>query len=196
MKAVDDAVAAALDGKLVVVPTDTVYGLGTRADDPGATRRIFQAKGRSRDADLPVFVGSIDVAREVAVLEGLGERLAAAFWPGKLTIVVPRNEASRGWDLGGDGRTIGLRIPGHPLARAVTAPVGALAITSANRSGRPVCTTCDELEAAFGKDVEVYLCEARPLPGVASTVVDATTDDLTILREGSIGEAEIAAALG
>jgi len=195
VSALEDAIEAARAGKLVVVPTDTVYGIGTRADDPAATARLIEAKGRPRELHLPVFVSSPDAARKVAVLDERAEKLARAFWPGPLTIVLPRRDASHGWVLGGDGASIGLRIPGHPLARALTEGVGALAATSANRSGEPVCTTCDEVEATFGDAVEVYLCEEQPLPSTASTVADLTGDQLRVLRPGAIEEADLKTAL-
>ncbi len=178
-----------------MIPTDTVYGIGTRADDPKATTRLFAAKGRSRDAELPVFAPTTGSAQRLAVFDERADRLAQAFWPGVLTIVLPRAEESRDWDLGGDASTIGLRIPGHRLARAVTMGVGPLAITSANRSGEPVGTTCDELVGVFGDLVEVYLCEDEPLPTVASTVVDLTGPELVILRAGSVTGDDLARAL-
>ena len=191
-----EAVEAALAGRLIVIPTDTVYGIGTRADDAAATARIFEAKGRSREADLPVLLASLEDARKVAVFDERAEKLAVAFWPGKLTIVLPRSEASRSWSLGGAGGTVGLRVPGHSLARAIAREAGPLAITSANTSGESVCTTCDELEAAFGERVTVYICEEQPLPTVASTVVELAGRGHRILREGAIGAGEIAAVLG
>ena len=193
---IDEAVEAARAGNLIVVPTDTVYGVGTRADDPAATARIFEAKGRDRGAALPVFVGSAAEAQHVAVLDERALALAEAFWPGGLTLVLTRTAASSAWDLGdASPDTVGLRVPGHPVARAVAEGVGALAITSANRSGTPVATTADQLVAVFGDAVEVYICEDEPLTTRASTVVDLTGGDLRILREGPIDAAALAEVL-
>ena len=107
--------------------------------------------------------------------------------------MLPRTAAGRSWDLGGDPDTIGVRVPAHPLALAVLAAAGPLAVTSANRSGRPPCTTADELVAEFGEDVAVYLCDEAPLTGAASTVVDLAHGELSVLRAGAVGADRLAA---
>ncbi len=154
-----DAALAAGRGELIVFPTDTVYGLGTRPDDPAATARVFEAKQRPRDLELPVLVATVETARSVAVFDDRAERLAGACWPGPLTLVLPRDAAAAGWDLGGDPATVGVRAPHHPLALALLAETGPLAVTSANRSGGTPVETCDELQSLFGEDVAVYLCQ-------------------------------------
>lgn len=194
-QAVSDAIDAANAGRLIVLPTDTVYGIGTRADRAAATSLLFEAKGREQDAALPVFVSTADEAARLGLFDDRARLLAAAFWPGALTIVLPRTAESRGWNLGGTGETIGLRVPGHPLARTIAAGVKALAISSANRSGEPVLTTCDELSTVLGSSVEMILCEEKPLSGSASTVVDASGDELRIVREGTVSLADIERAL-
>jgi tRNA threonylcarbamoyl adenosine modification protein (Sua5/YciO/YrdC/YwlC family) len=193
---VEEAAAAARRGALIVLPTDTVYGLGTRPDDPVATARLFEAKGRPRELTLPVLVAGAATADELAEMDGRAARLADALWPGPLTLVLPRAAASRGWDLGGDTATIGLRVPAHPLARAVLVAAGPLAVTSANRTGEPPARTCDELVATFGDLVAVYLCEDVPLEGVASTVVDLAHGKPAVLREGEVDPALLAGLLG
>lgn len=190
-----DAAAAARRGELIVFPTDTVYGLGTRPDDRSATDRVFAAKQRPRDLELPVLVATIEVARSVAVFDERAERLAGACWPGPLTLVLARGADAAGWDLGGDPATIGIRAPHHPLALALLAETGPLAVTSANRSGHPPAQTCDELHRLFGKDVAVYLCHGDPLEGAASTVLDLAHGEPRLLREGAVAEAEVLAAL-
>ena len=192
---IGDAAAAALNGRLIVIPTDTVYGIGTRADDPAATARLFDAKGRPRDLAIAVLVPSSAAAHELAAFDDRAAALAARFWPGPLTLVLPRTEASRRWDLGSDARTIGLRVPHHPLALAVLAITGPLAVTSANRSGEVTPRGCDGLARAFGARVAVYLCQDEPLEGAPSTVVDATDGRLRVLRTGSLGEAALLEAL-
>jgi tRNA threonylcarbamoyl adenosine modification protein (Sua5/YciO/YrdC/YwlC family) len=185
---VKEAIAAVADGRLIIVPTDTVYGIATRADSPEATGRLYEAKRRPRDAELPVFVSSVQEAERLAEFDDRASRLARAFWPGALTMILPRTVKSAGWDLGGDGTTIGLRIPAHPLARAVAAGAGPLAITSANKSGKPELESCDDLLRVFGDSVDVFLCEEEPIRGKASTVVEpAAGGGLKIVREGSIG---------
>jgi len=185
-----DAVAAARRGELIVFPTDTVYGIATRPDDPAATHRLFEAKRRPLDLTLPVLVGNAGHAREIARFDDRAERLAQALWPGGLTLVLGRTPSSQGWDLGGDPDSIGVRAPSHPLASAVLAG-GALATTSANRSGEPPAATCEELVAVFGGDVEVYLCQDEPLAGAPSAVVSLLGDRLEILRAGDLDPALI-----
>ena len=181
-----EAAAAARAGRLIVIPTDTVYGVATRPDDPQATSRLFAAKGRPPDLALPVLVSSAEAARELAVFDGRADRVAAALWPGALTLVLPRAAATRAWSLGGDGSSIGVRVPRHFLAVAVLSRTGPLAATSANRSGHAPARTCEELERIFGDLVEVYLCEPRELVGDASTVVDLTGDEARVLRHGGV----------
>lgn len=181
-----EAATAARRGDLIVFPTDTVYGVGTRPDDPAATAKVFEAKRRPRDLELPVLVATVSEARAVAAFDERAERLAAALWPGPLTLVLPRGADASGWDLGGDPATVGVRAPHHPVALALLADTGPLAVTSANLSGRPPAETCDELQALFGDDVAVYLCQEGPLAGVSSTVVDLAHGPAMILREGSL----------
>jgi L-threonylcarbamoyladenylate synthase len=181
-----EAVAAARRGELVVLPTDTIYGIGTRPDDPAATARVFAAKRRPRALELPVFVEDLEVARDVGRFDERAERLASACWPGPLTLVVPRGPSAFPWDLGGDPDTIGLRAPRHELALDLLQATGPLTITSANRSGQPPATTCDELRAVFGDEIAVYLCQDEPLEGLASTVLDLAHGPARILREGAL----------
>lgn len=192
---VDEAVAAVRAGSLIVIPTDTVYGIAARPDDPMATRALFRAKGRPPDLTLPVLVGAAASARRLGVFDERADELAAAFWPGAVTLVLPRSEESRRWELGGDQDTIGVRVPRHPLALAVLAGSGPLAVTSANRSGEAEASTCDELTEAFGDRVAVYLCEDAPLVGRASTVVDLAHGPPRILRAGP-NAADVGARLG
>ena len=188
---VADAIAAARRGDLIVFPTDTVYGIAARPDDAKATDRLFDAKRRPRDLTLPVLVSNTGQAREIARFDDRAARLAQGLWPGALTLVLPRTPASEWWDLGGDRSSIGVRVPDHPLALAVLAG-GALATTSANRSGEAPASTCAELLEAFGGDVEVYLCQDDPLVGAPSAVVSLLGDPPQILRPGNLDPAEIA----
>ena len=191
-----EAAAAARRGGLIVFPTDTVYGLGSTPGDPVAIERIFRAKRRPSDLALALLVSSVLDARTVAALDDRAERLAAECWPGALTLVLPRAEASVAWDLGGDRDTVAVRMPHHPLALALLAASGPLAVTSANRSGLPPATTCDELTAAFGDDVDCYLCQDDPLRGLASTVLDLAHDPPAILRAGAVDREALARFLG
>ena len=188
---VAQAVAAARRGELIVFPTDTVYGIAANPADAAATGRLFAAKHRPENLTLPILIASIGDARDVGVLDDRAERLAAALWPGALTLVVPRTARSAAWELGGEAASVGLRIPDHRLARAVLA-AGPLATTSANRSGAPPATTCEELHAVFGDDVALYLCDDAPLEGRASTVVSLLGPELEILRVGDVDAGVVA----
>ena len=175
-------------GHLIVLPTDTVYGIGTRPDDAPATARLFEAKGRARELQLPVLVPSVAAAREIAVFDDRAETLAGRWWPGPLTLVLPRAEPSRTWELGGDASTVGLRMPHHPMALAVLARTGPLAVSSANRSAEPTSGDCDALARVFGDAVDVYLCEEAGPARQASTVVDLAHGEWRILRRGAVTE--------
>jgi L-threonylcarbamoyladenylate synthase len=192
---IEAAARAALEGSLVVLPTDTVYGIGTRPDDPAATARLFEAKGRPRELELPVLVPSKEAARRIASFDERAEALALRFWAGPLTIVLPRADPARAWDLGGDPNTIGVRMPHDLLTLAVLARTGPLAVSSANRSGDPTPSTCDAVEATFGGAVDVYLCAPEALSGSASTVVELASGTWRVLRAGAVPDEELADAL-
>ena len=196
MDPIDDAAAAALRGELVVFPTDTVYGIATIPHDPAATARLFDAKRRPRGLTLPVLVPNVEVARALARFDERADRLAGSMWPGALTLVLPRREASRSWPLGDDSATIGLRVPRHPMAFSILSAAGPLAVTSANRSGSTPARTCDELHSAFGEHVSVYLCQDEPLSGTASTVVDLTDVEARFLRGGPEDRGRVSDVLG
>jgi L-threonylcarbamoyladenylate synthase len=191
-----DVVASLRRGDLVVFPTDTVYGIAARPDDPRATAHLFEAKGRPRELELPILTATADVARTVALLDERADRLATACWPGGLTLVLPRTDVSTGWELGGDPDTVGVRVPHHPLTLAILAAAGPLAVSSANRSGEPPAERAEELERAFGDGVAVYLCQEAPLEGVASSVVDLAHGPPRLLRAGVVDAAVIARVLG
>ena len=189
--ALDAAAAALAQGAPVVVPTDTVYGVAVAASVPGATARLFLVKDRPPEAALPVLVADVEQARSLAgTLTPAAEHLLAAFWPGALTLVVPRRPGL-GLELGGaDDETIGLRLPDHPVPAELAARVGPLAATSANRHGHPTppgaAAVADELGAAVDLVLDGGRCE-----GAASTVVSCTAEGVTVLREGRIPGADV-----
>lgn len=183
-------------GGIVVLPTDTVYGVTARPNVEGAPARLFAAKRRSRDLTLPVLVANLGDAERVAELTPPARRLADRYWPGAVTLVLPRTAEARSWDLGSETETVGVRIPAHEVALEVLRRAGPLAVTSANLSGEPTPRDCDGIVEMLGDEVDVYLC-AGPSPiGVASTVVDVTTGEPRVLREGTVTTGDILAAVG
>ena len=195
MADVADAVEALHKGELVVLPTDTVYGVAARPDLSEATARLFEAKGRPRDLNLPVLVPDPGVAARVGLLDDRALRLADAFWPGGLTVVVRRTEDARRWDLGEERETVGVRVPDHPVTGDILREAGPLAVTSANRSGEPTASTCHGVRAALGETVAVYVCDDTRPPGPPSTVIDLTGRDPRVLRQGVLDPETVLAAL-
>jgi L-threonylcarbamoyladenylate synthase len=185
----------ALDrGELVVLPTDTVYGVAARPDLAGATGRVFDAKRRPADLTLPVLAHSARAAEAVADVDDRARLLANRFWPGGLTIVLPRTPAAGAWELGGEVETVGVRVPAHNIALAALERTGPLAVTSANLSGEPTPADCEGVRRALGEAVTVYLCAGK-CAGTPSTVVDVTGPTVRITREGAVRAADIMAAL-
>ncbi|MFL5736391.1 MAG: L-threonylcarbamoyladenylate synthase [Actinomycetota bacterium] len=184
---VSDAVDAIGSGGLVVLPTDTVYGIGCDPSNPDAVERLFVAKRRPRSLVLPVLVDGIAAAEALARFDDRARRLAERFWPGALTLVLPRSEASASWPLGDERETIGVRAPSAATALGLLRASGPLAVTSANLSGASTPATCDGVRAVFGPAVSVYLCDDEQIVGRASTVVDVAA--ARILRDGGLSEA-------
>jgi L-threonylcarbamoyladenylate synthase len=186
--AIDDAAEAIAEGLLVVFPTETVYAIACRPDDPEATGRLFEAKRRPARLSLPVLTPDVPTAWRLGRRSTVASAFADAFWPGPLTIVLPRTNASAGWDLGERPGTIGLRVPDHPLATALMSRAGPLAATSANVSGEPPVGDTAGLVWTFGDRVGVYLVlpEEGSLEGEPSTVVELARRKLLVLREGAI----------
>jgi tRNA threonylcarbamoyl adenosine modification protein (Sua5/YciO/YrdC/YwlC family) len=187
-KGVAEAAAAVQRGDLVVLPTDTVYGLGADAFEPAAVRRLLAAKGRGRDMPPPVLVSSATTLDALAVgVPSFARALVESFWPGPLTLVC-RQQSSLQWDLGDTRGTVAVRMPDHDVARELLGRTGPLAVSSANRTGRPAATTADEAEQMLGDAISVLL-DAGPTPGpVASTIVDCTDPNRgRVLRLGVLG---------
>ena len=172
--------AALRRGAVVVIPTDTVYGIAARADDADAMARLFALKGRDAGKSIAVLVADLGQARSLTT-----HRLDrfAPFWPGPLTVVVPR-AADAVLHIGTDDSTVGIRCPDDAFVRRLALEVGPIAATSANESGAPTPATASEIAAIFPSIALVV--DGGPRHGVASTVVDATVDPPVVLRAGAL----------
>lgn len=180
-------------GRLVVVPTDTVYGIAADAFDADATGRIFAAKDRSRAFPLPILIRS---QKQLPALTSRADetldRLVAAFWPGPLTIVLPAQAGLR-WDIGRNDGTVAVRMPLDPVTLELIRTVGPLAVTSANLSGHPPAQDVASARAQLGDRIEVYLDAGRREGGVPSTIVDITRREPKVLREGVLPATQVLA---
>jgi L-threonylcarbamoyladenylate synthase len=184
--AIAAATRAVKAGQLVVLPTDTVYGLGVDAFDATAVADLLAAKGRGRDMPLPVLVGSWDtIDGLVSSVPAAARDLIEAFWPGGLTLVV-EHAPSLAWDLGDARGTVAIRMPLHPVALELLAQTGPMAVSSANISGQPAALTLDDARTQLVDRVEVYLDGGPSLIGIASTIVDVTAETPRILRAGAV----------
>jgi len=183
---VEAAIAALRRGSLAVLPTDTVYGVAADAFSPEAVGRLLEAKGRGRDMPTPVLVGSVRTLDGLAdVVPQLARDLVDAHWPGPLTLVL-RHAATLSWDLGETRGTVALRMPLDPVALAVLAETGPLAVSSANRSGLPPARDAAEAARQLGLAVEVYLDAGAGTDPIPSTVLDLTGDRPRVLRAGAL----------
>ncbi len=192
--AVDEAARALVAGGVVVVPTDTVYGVAADPRVPGATARLFALKGRPPDVPLPVLVADLDQALALAAddVPEAARRLMERFWPGGLTVVV-RRRPGLGLELGGsDDTTIGLRLPDHPVPTALAVRAGPLATTSANRHGEATPARAVDVAQHLGQGVAVVL-DAGLCDGDASTVVACLDEEVRVLRPGKVPPAEVLA---
>jgi L-threonylcarbamoyladenylate synthase len=180
------AAQAVQRGELVVLPTDTVYGVGADAFDAASVRRLLAAKGRGREMPPPVLVSAATTLDALAVgVPRFARALIEELWPGPLTLVC-KQQPSLQWDLGDTRGTVAVRMPDHPVALDLLSRTGPLAVSSANRTGLPAATDADQAEQMLGASVAVVL-DAGATPGpVPSTIVDATTYDGRVLRRGAV----------
>jgi len=189
-------------GELVVLPTDTVYGVAADAFDARAVERLLEAKGRTRQSPPPVLVAGITTLRAlVAEVPEPIERLVEAYWPGGLTIVLP-SQPSLSWDLGETRGTVAVRMPAHRITLELLEETGPLAVSSANLTGKAAGITAEDAEGMLGSSVAVYLSDGPSATGIASTIVDATSliggDEplVRVLREGAVTRAQLREVLG
>jgi L-threonylcarbamoyladenylate synthase len=186
----DEVEEALLDGEVVAVPTDTVYGLAVDPRLPGAVDRLFALKQRPGQLPLPILIADPAGLADLAETTSAAGRLASRYWPGPLTLVLLRRPGVI-FDLGGDPATIGLRCPANSLLRGLLRRIGPLAVTSANRHGEPPLHTADEVREHFGANVTAVFDGGR-CDGQPSTVISLTGAGVTCLREGALSLTEIA----
>ncbi|HWC83289.1 MAG TPA: L-threonylcarbamoyladenylate synthase [Pseudonocardiaceae bacterium] len=190
------AAGAVRSSRLVVFPTDTVYGVGCDAFDPIAVNALFDAKGRGRSMPLSVLVGSWSTVDGLVLSVPQRARdLVEAFWPGGLSIVLP-HAPSLAWDLGDTRGTVMIRMPLHPVILELLREVGPMAQSSANRSGFSPATTVEDARNQLAEAVAVYLDGGPSGEPVPSSIVDLTSDQPRMLREGAVTRVDVAEVLG
>lgn len=190
--ALNEAAAAVRDGQCIVLPTDTVYGIGADAFNRDAVQRLLDAKERGRDMPPPVLVAEPSMLRAVAdEVPEAAANLAKAFWPGALTLIL-RAQPRAGMELGDTGGTVAVRVPDHEGARALLRRTGPLAVSSANVHGQPAAVSTREAQEQLGDRVAVYLDAGPAAGGVASTIVDfAAFPEGRVVREGALSVAQL-----
>jgi L-threonylcarbamoyladenylate synthase len=196
--------------ELVVIPTDTVYGLACDAFSHEAVQKLLETKGRDKTSPPPVLIGNASALEGLAQdVPQLAHKLAETFWPGALTLIL-KSQPSLTWDLGETKGTVALRMPDHKIALALLQETGPLAVSSANLTGEPAATTCQQAEKYLGNKVKVYLDSGASPKGEASTIVDmtdlsdsvsddgklVTTGKAKIVRRGALSDKKIASILG
>jgi tRNA threonylcarbamoyl adenosine modification protein (Sua5/YciO/YrdC/YwlC family) len=196
--------------ELVVVPTDTVYGLAADAFSPSGVSALLAAKGRGPQSPPPVLIGNLAALHALAEsVPDVAKRLAETFWPGALTMIL-KSQPSLTWDLGETKGTVALRMPDHKIALALLEEVGPLAVSSANLTGEPAAVTCQQAEGYLGSKVSVYLDGGASPKGEASTIIDltdlvdsfdaagnlTTTGMIRIVRQGALSESKIRSVAG
>ncbi|BBC32948.1 uncharacterized protein SGFS_042420 [Streptomyces graminofaciens] len=186
-----EAASAVRRGELVVLPTDTVYGIGADAFSSEAVADLLQAKGRGRAMPTPVLIGSPNTLHGLVTdFSEMAWELVDAFWPGALTLVA-KHQPSLQWDLGDTRGTVAVRMPLHPVAIELLTEVGPMAVSSANLTGEPAPENCDAAEAMLGDSVSVYL-DGGPTPGIVpSSIVDVTGKVPVLLRAGALSAEEL-----
>jgi L-threonylcarbamoyladenylate synthase len=193
-QSISEALTVLREGGVVAFPTDTVYGIGVLVDDDGAIERLYRVKKRHDDKPIPVLVSAIKDVKQVALsMPSVARKLAAAFWPGPITLVIWRRDDLS--TLLSAEPTIGVRMPDQKVALSLLDAIGPLAVTSANVSGMPNSCTAEAVLDNLGGSIELILDGGETPGGIPSTVVDCTLEEPKILRSGPIHEEEIIAAL-
>lgn len=187
----DECARVTETGNLLVIPTDTVYGIAAEAFSASAVASLLAAKGRGRDMPPPVLVPRAETI--FGLVDGVDERilaLTARFWPGPLTIIA-NAQPSLDWDLGDTHGTVAVRMPDDEYALALLSRTGPLAVSSANLSGRPAATTVDEAQEMLGDDVDIYVDGGARTSGLSSTIIDLSGDAPRMVRRGPIESAQL-----
>ncbi|MCW2764772.1 MAG: translation factor [Nocardioides sp.] len=193
--AIEAASLAVQRGQLVILPTDTVYGIGADAFDPKAVRSLLEAKGRGREMPPPVLVSSATTIDALAIrIPGYARALIEAFWPGPLTLVC-HQQTSLQWDLGDTRGTVAVRMPDHEIALEILERTGPLAVSSANITGMPAALDPDQAAEMLGDAVEVIVDAGESPGGQASTIVDVTGSQGRVLRQGALSLEQLNALL-
>ena len=188
---IEQAQQALDQGEVIVLPTDTVYGIGADAFNPDAVAKLLSAKGRGRHMPPPVLVGSQEVLDALAIeVSPEARALAQAFWPGGLTLIL-QAQPSLAWDLGETQGTVALRMPDHPFTLQLLGKTGPLAVSSANRTGYPAATSAAMAQEQLGDSVSLYLDCGPSAGSTASTIVDGTGSELFVVRPGVISTEEL-----
>jgi tRNA threonylcarbamoyl adenosine modification protein (Sua5/YciO/YrdC/YwlC family) len=194
-EALSAASMAVQRGELVVLPTDTVYGIGADAFDAKAVQALLDAKGRGREMPPPVLISAATTLDALATgIPEYARRLVDRFWPGPLTIVC-NQQRSLQWDLGETRGTVGIRMPDHRLARDLLERTGPMAVSSANLTGHPAATDADQAEEMLGQVVAVIIDDGTSPGGAASTIVDVRGANGKVLRTGALSVEELNEAL-
>ena len=183
-------------GELVVVPTDTVYGLAADAFNAAAVQALLDAKGRGRQSPPPVLIPNVESL--YALAESVSDRalkLAEKFWPGPLTMILPA-QPSLQWDLGETKGTVALRVPNNKIVLALLAETGPLAVSSANLTGEPAALTAEGAHGYLREKVAVYLDGGPPEIGEVSTIIDLTGEKVRIVRAGAVTREALQELLG
>jgi L-threonylcarbamoyladenylate synthase len=189
-QAIPSALEVLLSGGLVAFPTDTVYGVGAIAFDERAVESIYAAKSRPVEKAIPVLIGdSGDLSRVAEDIPAIASRVIARFWPGPLTVLVPKKSSLPG--VISATSTVGVRVPDHEVARALLRAAGPMAVTSANISGQPSPVSAQEVFEQLNGRIHLILDGGKTPGGVPSTLVDCTGDEIQVLREGPISKEEL-----
>ena len=194
-EAIPRALAVLKEGKLVAFPTDTVYGIGALAFDGKAVESIYVAKDRPVEKAIPVLIGDSEDLEKVGVdIPASAHRLASRFWPGPLTILVPKRAGLP--ESVSATSTVGVRVPDHEVARALLRAAGPMAVTSANISGGQSPVTAEEVYQQLAGRIDLILDGGKTPGGVPSTLIDCTSSELKILREGPLSLQELLSVVG